>query len=543
MPAPPTQEWLAKQYHSGRFDLLNAHVLHDNEQEALTKAFDDLAIEISGVSRVKRTSLVSHIQSQLPRDLPTVFADHLYRMLVYLSTAPLYRAPDAPLPGSLSVSEIQHALAWLLPGRQLYMSETGNMGRMRTPADGRRLLFQSLAERHISTPESPNKEAARRDYAHRNAFDMEYAKKFARSTEYLNSILTEWCKINRDDDGDEMFHDVLDVLHKNVPDNFPYGSKRDDLRPLAKELKADFELHNLAIPRVDLKEFVRALLILQIEQAEHARSSLEPAASQSFDEAAASVMATFACDDKELAAAFPEGQDLVAWPAFDQGLKQIAHLFDPLYRVVIDVFLDGHAADTDIVSLYEVPPELQTGQQTQGGHYILSVSWLTLTCALLPALVDLDDFHTVVRWYNRITDVKPDSDAIWAHVRPQVLKEGQDRPATTVLAFSCQDQASGGRFKAGVMVAVDYDRNRGRDLLYSLHIFQLAPSARYAKLLGQTCQKESDTRLVFGDASQTQAPYRIELHMEKMEAKVEALASGQSHTIKLDALEVWKDGE
>lgn len=412
---PPTQEWLAAQYQSGRFDLPNAHhyALSDNEHEALANAFNSLVIEISGDSRLERTSLVSLIQSRLPLGLPPIFADHVYRILAYHSTAPFYKAPSTPLLQSLSLLDIQRALVWLLPDRHLRMSTMGTHGRTRTPADYRRILFQSLATRSVSTTNSPSNEAARRSYAHRNAFNAEHVMKHCGLLgEDVNDLLADYAKTNRDDDGDEMYHDLLDVLQANVPENYPYGTGRDDLRPLAKELRADFEFHSLAIPRAELTDFVRALIALQFETDESSMGSVD---SQSLDEVVASVMATFTCDDNDVLAAFPAAHDLVAWPAFDQGLRKIAHLLDPVYRVLIDILLDGSVIDPNIRPTYEVLPELQARKQAAAEPHVLSLGWMALTHAILPPLVDFDNCYTVVRWRrssgsNRATHALPDSD-------------------------------------------------------------------------------------------------------------------------------------
>ncbi|KAJ4287708.1 hypothetical protein N0V90_012411 [Kalmusia sp. IMI 367209] len=544
---PPTQEWLAAQYKSGRFDLPNAHhhILYDKEHEALNFAFNKLAIKVSDESRLEKTSLVSRMQSQLPLGIPPIFVDHVYRILAYHSTAPFYQAPSTPLPQSLSLLDIQRALVWLLPDRHLQMSEMGNIGRMRTPADNRRLLFQSLATRSATTANNPSDEAARRLYAHRNAFDREHLIKHCGPlSEDDDDVLTDWAKINRDDDGDEMYHDLLDVLQANVPENYPYASPRDQLRPLAKELKVDFEFHSLAIPRDELTDFVQALIALQFETAQ---SSLESVDLQSLDEVVSSVMATFTCDDNDLVNAFPVAHDLIAWPAFDRGFQRIPHLLDLVYRVLIDILLDGKAVATDIRPSYEAPPALQARKQATNDSHVLSFGWMALTHALVPPVVDWETCHTVVRWHrspgsNRAADAMPNSDAIWAHIHPQATKNNEEPPAS-ILAFSGHDQASRERFVGGIMVAADHDGedgNGGRDLVYSFYIFRLAPSVLYAKLLSQQWRQGPGGELAFGD---TQTSCRFRLRADKMVTEIELPTDGQLQMIELDALEVWKDGE
>jgi hypothetical protein len=540
----PTKEWLAAQYHSGEFNLPNAHhhILYDREHEALASAFNSLAIQKSDEKRLEKTSLISRIQSQLPTGFPAIFSDHVYRILAYHSTAPFYKAPSTPLPQSLSLLDVQRALVWLLPDRHLQMAEMSNMGRLRMPADSRRLLFQSLATRCVSTTDSPSKEAARRRYAHGNAFDKEHIKKHCgQFSVELDDVETDHASTNRDDDGDEMYHDLLDVLHKNVPENYPYGSSRDKLRPLATELKVDLKFHSLVVPRVELTDLVRALLALQFEPAQSSQS----VDLRSLDEVVASVMATFACDDKDVVDAFPTAHDLVAWPAFDQGLRKMAHLFDPVYRVLIDVFLDGKIADIKIGYSYEAPPELQSRQQTANKPLVLSLGWMALTHALIPPLLDWDSLHTVFRWSRSSVGCTASSsrrDAIWAHIRPSAI-ENDEEPPVSILAFSGHEQSSGERFVGGVLAAADRDEvneNGAPDLVYNLYPFRLAPSVHYAKFLGQEWRGGSGTVLAFDD---TKTEYRFSLQVDEMVAEIKMPALDGLRTIEIEELELWKDGE
>ncbi|KAF2446206.1 hypothetical protein P171DRAFT_430407 [Karstenula rhodostoma CBS 690.94] len=516
---PPTTEWLAEQYHSGRFNLLNAHhhILSDREHETLSNGFNSLATEASGDSRLERTLLVTHIQSQLPLGFPHIFADLVYRVLAYHSTAPFYKSPTTALPESLSLQDTQRALAWLLPGRHLSMATIGNHGRMRTRADHRRLLFQSLANRSVPTADNPANETARRRYAHRNAFDMEHVKRGY-------GVLEEYASINRDDDGDEMYHDLLDVLQNNVPDNYPYGSKRDDLRPLAKELRADFAFHELAVARGELSDLARALLALQFETNQ---TTLKPGDLEYLDEAVASVMATFVCDESDVQAAYPTAGDLIAWPAFDQGLKQIPHIFDPVYRVLNDVLLNGEIDGETIPSAYGIPPELHSQDQP----HILSLGFMTLTAAILPPLIDWDALHTVLRWRRDSAEL-PSSHALWTHIRTSVPSPDADPPAS-ILAFTGRIRGSGARFTGGVLSAADYDANDGRDRMYSVYVFRLEPEVQCKKLVGQEWRVGPSGELVFDGTSLAEWRMDVEGLTVGMEGEV---------VVEIEGMEVWKDG-
>jgi hypothetical protein len=525
----PTTEWLAEQYRAGRFDLSHAHhhIFSDREHGALASGFNSLAAEAPGGACVNRTALVTRIESQLPLGFPHIFADLVYRILAYHSTAPFYKAPTtSPPPISLSQLDIQRALAWILPDRHLSMATMGTHGRTRTRADHRRLLFQSLATRTVHTPRGPANENARRRYAQRNAFDMGHVKSRL-------GALDGYASINRDDDGDEMYHDLVDVLHNNVPENFPYGSRRDDLRPLAKGLRADFEFHELALPRGDFADFVRALLALQYGTD---RAALEPGDLLYLDEAVASVMATFACDERDVQAAYPTADDLIAWPAFDQGIKQIAQLLDPVYRVLNDVLLNGYANMATVSPHYGVPPELQPQHQTADTQHVLSRGRMTLTTAIVPPLVDWDTLHITMRWRRGATP-QPSSDALWTHIRTRAL-EADTEPQASILAFSGHVRGSSESFVGGVLAAADYDRDDGRELMHSVYVFRLEPSVRYAKLLGQEWQRGPSGDLVFARTTLE----RFWMDVGEMVVGMELPGGSGEQVVELDALEIWKDG-
>ncbi|KAK7189997.1 hypothetical protein DPSP01_006297 [Paraphaeosphaeria sporulosa] len=513
---PPTTEWLAEQYHSGQFHLQEAHydVLTDREHEALSNGFNSLATQASGELRLTRTGIVKRIQSQLPRGFPSIFADLVYRILAYHSTAPFYKAPSTPLPESLSLEDTQRALAWLLPDRHVLMATIGNHGRTRTRADQRRLLFQSLATCSVSKedPAESADEDARRRYAHRNAFDVKHDEDYAR--------------VNRDDDGDEMYHDLLDVLQRNVPDNHPYGTTRDDLRPLAKELKADFAFHELGIDRREMEKFSRALLALQFETAQ---TSLKDTDLDYMGDAEACVQATFSTSAGEVGEdvhiAF---SDLIAWPAFDQGLKQMPHLFDPVYRVLNNVLLNGEVDSETIPPVYGIPPELP-GQEHS---HVLNDRLIALAPAVLPPLVDWDSLHTVVPWCRDPPEF-PSSDTLWTHLR-HAAPSPDAEPPTTILTFTGRIRGSeGASFTGGVLSAADYDANDGREQIYSVYVFQLEPVVHCKKLVGQEWRRGPSGELVFDGASLADWRMDVEARVVGMEGDT---------VVELEGLEVWRDG-
>lgn len=550
----PTQEWLAAQYHDGRFRLPDAHyhVLWDMEHDALASTFR--SISASGEAGLDRTTLTRLIQPRLPPDLSPTFGETLYRILAYHSKAPFYPAPTDPLPPSLSLADVQRGLAWLLPDRHLRMAEMGNHGRTRTPADQRRLLFQSLATRSVAVPddagrEAAGREAARRRHAHRHAHVVEHMRKH-HGRWYVDDaeMLADMAKPNRDDDGDEMYHDLLDVLQKNVPENAPYGSARDDLRPLARTLRPAVAFHTLAIPRAELADLVRALVPLQFETAS---SATDPA----FAEPARAAMAAFRPpdgrdddDDDEddaaaaaaLAAAYPCAADLVAWPAFDRALQRIPRLVGPVYRLLVDVLLDGQAVGVDDYPGDEAPPELR-GPVAAPPH-VLSPGRMALAHALLPPCVDYAALRTVLRWRRPPTPGAADAalagldlDALWARVGPRPRVEGE-AAAATLVAVSGRQRPSGAPFAGGLLAAADYDGDGGRALVSSLYPFRVTSPAGRRQWLGRQWRRDGAT-LRFGDTA-------ISGVLDETGA-VECVHAVRPETleIELDALEVWCDGE
>jgi hypothetical protein len=125
--------------------------------------------------------------------------------------------------------------------------------RERSPAYQRKLIFESLATPYqgILPP-----------------FDREFAKELAAKNakdfppEYRGGPVKDEA-INFDDDGDEMFHDVLDFLASTTPYVPPtYAEpRRDNFRDLVKKFHADAPLFSdLAVPRQRLEAWLSLLL-------------------------------------------------------------------------------------------------------------------------------------------------------------------------------------------------------------------------------------------------------------------------------------------
>ena len=253
----------------------------------------------------------------------------LFSSLAYLSTLPF---PSSTLPPSdgLSLAQLARALVWIVPDNYGCIVEEGNLSRQRSKADHRRLIFQSLASRLEPKPHY-DAESARRLALH-NAFEVEYESR------------REYCALNHDDDGDEIYHDLLDVLYGTQIAYDPRYSSvpRDDFRPVAKQLAAEQDLdqlYALGIPVDRFVAFAKVLVGLQFTQPVEYRDENGDMDLSRFDAAARSVCAAFYPHNAE------HGKDatpsVITWPMFDHGLKNVApYLLDPLYHIISTIFME-----------------------------------------------------------------------------------------------------------------------------------------------------------------------------------------------------------
>ena len=186
----------------------------------------------------------------------------LHRSLLYAAGIPFHNlllgAPAEPSP-PLTLAQFRRALGWLLPENKYLCYPMGSRCRARTPADERRALFQSLA-RGTDGARLPHDEGEARRRATQRAVDFPWWRESER----------EDARENRDDEGDEMFHHVLEVLAFCMPwdwdDYIPFAQPGvEKLLPLAHALHGDeVRLHHLSIDRADFRALVRWLVFLQV---------------------------------------------------------------------------------------------------------------------------------------------------------------------------------------------------------------------------------------------------------------------------------------
>lgn len=169
----------------------------------------------------------------------------VYRSLLYLSQYPFYRS----ITEALTYEELIRALAWTMPERSRHIYDKGHDSRSRSPAGFRRQLFQSFATTQDAKFVPFNAEHAK-EQAERRAFDFTGADRAETRRRFSAT--------NHDDDGDEIFHDILDVLYSIQPKNIGWKAPpRDCFRLIARELVGDERVHDLSIPQDELRVVVK----------------------------------------------------------------------------------------------------------------------------------------------------------------------------------------------------------------------------------------------------------------------------------------------
>lgn len=126
--------------------------------------------------------------------------------------------------------------------------------RSRSPADLRRKLFQSFATTQDGKPADFNTEDAKKQ-AERRAFNFTGADR---------PDSRHFAAMNHDNDGGEMFYNILDVLYDTQPKEIGWRAPPEDFfRPIARELAGDrrVHVHHLNIPQDEFRAVVQLLVI------------------------------------------------------------------------------------------------------------------------------------------------------------------------------------------------------------------------------------------------------------------------------------------
>ncbi|CRG83594.1 hypothetical protein PISL3812_00948 [Talaromyces islandicus] len=314
---------LSKEFILGRVDqnIEESVAFAEEELAALKRNFQTVCSTDGVLTEAAFISLLQ-TKSTLPQSLEGIKVGKiLYTSLTYLGNLPFPNNPErTAVQNGISLKQLTRSLVWALPTRDRYIISEGNFSRMRTKADHRRLVFQSLASAAHATPYD---DEGARELALQDAFDVD------------REDCMDFCSSNHDDDGDEIYHDLLDVLYSTQERKHPglAPAPRDAFRAVAKRIAADNDipsLYHIGIPADEFFSLAKLLLALQFEPAETGVDLNQ------FDMAATSVCATFS---------EPKNTEIITWPTFNRVLKEITpYLFDPLYQMLSGTFLDNSSS-------------------------------------------------------------------------------------------------------------------------------------------------------------------------------------------------------
>ena len=339
-------------------------------------------------TRLTEAAFISLLQTKadFPRSQDGAAAGQiLFSSLAYLSTLPFPSSTATVSPSDgLSPAQLARALAWIIPDNYGYLVEEGNISRQRSKADHRRLIFQSLASRLDPTLKPHYDAESARRLALYNAFEVEYESR------------REYCALNHDDDGDEIYHDLLDVLYGTQITYDPRYSPvhRDDFRSVAKQLAAEHDLDELYALGIPVDRFValtKVLVALQFTQPADYRDDNGNLDLSQFNTAARSVCAAFYRPHQNLN---QDGKDatpsVITWPMFDHALKNIApYLLDPLYHIISTIFLDKRGPG--ISYFFDAPSPLPSGTP-------LTMPLLSQLATFLGGSIDFASFRRTLHY-------------------------------------------------------------------------------------------------------------------------------------------------
>lgn len=231
-----------------RLDERVARSFNDAEAAALHRNFEAICDRNGQISEAEFTTFVL---SKIGLSTALTKTVHiLFDSLCYLSRVPL-QTISTPLT-HMTIDDLKRALMWMLPGREQSVVDAIVDQRIRSPADQMRLIFQSLANFNEKF-EVPLDVRAEQSLAVYNATTF--------PTDSIYALQNH--SMHFDADGDEMYHDVLDVLVSALP-YIPVGYAepgRDTFRPLAKQLYQNApSLYELFIPALRLGSFLSLLI-------------------------------------------------------------------------------------------------------------------------------------------------------------------------------------------------------------------------------------------------------------------------------------------
>ncbi|CAG8952161.1 hypothetical protein HYFRA_00000900 [Hymenoscyphus fraxineus] len=294
----------------------NSYAMSEEEKAGLIGVFNSNAI----LTKSNFISLLA-AQSTLFRSSEGIKAGEIiYASIKYLASLPFSHFPqevDVQAEG-LSMKQLMRSLSWAMPGRYAYIIEEGPDTREHTKSDHWRRIFQSLASATDGGGPS-NREG--------DSLDQTYST-------------------DPESDGDEIFHDLLDVIYSTQEINDPRKGPlpRDWFRSVANALMAKNNIpsfHQFVIPIQRFAALVKCLLALQFETSESVTDVSQ------FSNAAQSIATSFL--EKP-------GDQSITWRMFEYGMKNTTpYLLDGYYRLLSQTFL-GKSSLIDVLDAATVPP-------------------------------------------------------------------------------------------------------------------------------------------------------------------------------------------
>jgi hypothetical protein len=317
--------------------ITNSYGFSGEEIAALQQNFESVCDHEGRVSEPAFTTFVLSKTSLSPALTKAVHI--LFDSLCYLSKVPLQS--NSPPPTHLTLEGLTRALVWILPSRSGSVITSTSGYRIRTPADHRRLIFESLATSRDGG-NIPFDSKSAQALAARNAFTFEPS---------YESLIND-AGINFDEDGDEMYHDVVDVLASTQPHVSPHLAEvsRDAFRLPATGLHQGApSLHQLSIPRLRLEAFMSLMLATHFdadaldvdEDVKSAAQCMAARFCQADSARSHAMMQSVGCPMHLI-----EG---TTWPMFDFAVAQLLvcvvntsqpHVFDSLYHLLGSILFD-----------------------------------------------------------------------------------------------------------------------------------------------------------------------------------------------------------
>jgi hypothetical protein len=279
-----------------RFDenITNSSTFTTEELAALQKNFETIS---DHEGRISEEAFSTFVLSKT--DLPIALTDAvgiLFNSLCYLSDTPFKTSPP---PTHLTIQELKRALMWILPSRTSSVITETCTYPTRSRTDHRRLIFQSLATSRCETTVP---------YDVRLAQAVEVRKRAA--AELGPDLQLADVGINFDEDGDEMYHDVLDALASTQPYIPVWFAKPgpDRFRALAMEMhRGAPKVFDLAIPEPRLRSFLELMVAVN------------------FSESVIEVDEELLTVARDMAASFRRGSpaEEITWPMFDFAIAEL----------------------------------------------------------------------------------------------------------------------------------------------------------------------------------------------------------------------------